>query len=48
MTEEEKKRKLQALEQEWKEYYRRCRKYKLLLEGAQREKSRVEKEIQNL
>lgn len=48
MTEEEKKRTLESLERQWKEYYRRARKYRLLMEGAQREMKRVEEEIKKL
>ncbi len=48
MTEEEKKRKLDALERQWQEYYRRCRKYRYLLQAAERERQRIEEEIKNL
>lgn len=48
MTDDEKRRKLEALERQWQEYRRRERKYRLLMEGAQRERERVEKEIKNL
>lgn len=48
MTDQEAKEKLALLEKEWVKAYRRCKKYRLLLKGAEEYKDEIEKAIQEL
>lgn len=48
MTEEMRKVELARLEQQWRDEYRKVKKYRLLLEGAQERKKEIEEKIKNL
>lgn len=48
MTENQKKAELARLEKEWQKEYRKVRKYRLLMEGAQGRQREIEEKIKNL
>lgn len=48
MTENQKKAELAKLEKEWAKEYRKIKKYRLLLKGAEDRKKELEEKIKNL
>lgn len=48
MTEKQKKAELARLESEWQKEYRKIRKYRLLLKGAEDRRAEIEKKIREL
>lgn len=48
MTENQKKAELARLEKEWQKEYKKVRKYRLLLKGAEERRTELEKKIREL